>query len=86
MSEGTKRYDGARAEEEMLKFLARFIEDRVSGCSFFIFLIFKKKLFFYEFIEDKVSGWLKFVMLMLINELGYHQIMIMGLTQFDDAG
>ena len=31
VSEGTKRYDGARAEEEMLKFLARFIEDRVSG-------------------------------------------------------
>ena len=31
MSEGTKRYDGARTEEEMLKFVARFIEDRVSS-------------------------------------------------------
>ena len=31
VSEGTKKYDGARTEEEMLKFLARFIEDRVRG-------------------------------------------------------
>ena len=31
VSEGTKRYDGARTEEEMLKFVARFIEDRVTS-------------------------------------------------------
>ena len=30
VSEGTKRYDGARTEEEMIKFVARFVEDRVS--------------------------------------------------------
>ena len=30
VSEGTKRYDGARTEEEMIRFVARFVEDRVS--------------------------------------------------------
>ena len=43
VSEGTKRYDGARAEEEMLKFLARFIEDRVRG--FFLLYIFTYLIF-----------------------------------------